>query len=54
MPPIFSGLEQKLLNELSSGKQHDVSREKLNESFHQGLLFLNALLQSIDERRLRS
>jgi hypothetical protein len=42
-----------LNRDLSSAKQAEMSREQLNKQFHRGLLFLNALLDSIDESRLR-
>ncbi len=44
----------KLLNNLSAAKQADVPRERLTQFFHRGLLFLNALMNGIDESRLRS
>lgn len=44
----------KLLDDLSAAKQAEVSRERLTEIFHRGLLLLNALMNSIDEARLRS
>jgi len=45
---------ERLLNDLSAAKQAGMSREQLTELFHRGLLFLNAVLQSIDETLLRS
>jgi hypothetical protein len=42
-----------LMNELSGAKQTDMSRSQLAEFFNRGLLFLNALMDSIDESRLR-
>jgi hypothetical protein len=41
------------MNELSGAKQADMPREAVSAAFHRGLLFLNALLSSIDERRLK-
>jgi len=43
-----------LLNDLSGAKQGDMPRERVNELFHRGLLFLNSLLDGMDESRLRS
>jgi len=42
-----------LSNRLSGAKQAKLSRQQVSELFHQGLVFLNALLDSIDETRLR-
>lgn len=42
-----------LLDRLSAAKQANMSRERMMELFHEGLLFLNALMDSIDENRLR-
>jgi len=41
------------MNRLSGAKQANFERTQLTESFRQGLLFLNSLLESIDERLLR-
>ena len=43
----------KLLNELSRAKQSGIPRQELTASFNSGVLLLNALMQSIDETRLR-
>lgn len=43
-----------LLNELSGAKQTDLPRHRQTELFHRGLLFLNALMDSLDEGRLKS
>jgi hypothetical protein len=43
-----------LLNDLSGTKQADLPRQQLIKLFHRGLLFLNALMNSVDESRLRS
>src|SRR2546425_4128039 len=37
-----------LLNDLSGAKQGDMPRERVNELFHRGLLFLNSLLDGMD------
>ena len=42
-----------LLNEFSGAKQTEMPRQQLSEFFHRGLLLLNALMNSIDENRLR-
>ncbi|PYM23226.1 MAG: hypothetical protein DMD78_12530 [Candidatus Rokuibacteriota bacterium] len=42
-----------LLNQLSGSKQAGIPREHVNELFHRGLLFINSLLESIDESRLK-
>ncbi len=42
-----------LLSELSRAKQSGIPRQELTASFNRGVLFLNALMQSIDESRLR-
>jgi hypothetical protein len=42
-----------LLNDFSGVKQAKLSREGLKEFFNRGLLFLDALMTSIDENRLR-
>jgi len=42
-----------LIDQLSAAKQTRIDREQLMECFNRGLLFLNALLDSIDEGRLR-
>jgi hypothetical protein len=43
-----------LLNDLSSTKQADLPREQLSALFNRGLLFLNALMNSLEERRLKA
>jgi hypothetical protein len=43
----------KLVNELSRAKQSGIPRQELTASFNSGVLLLNALMQSIDEARLR-
>ncbi len=43
-----------LLDQLSGSKQAYFSRQQLIDFFNRGLIFLNALLESIDEDRLRS
>jgi hypothetical protein len=42
-----------LLNELSGAKQAAMPRERVIELFHRGLLFLNSLMDGINETRLR-
>lgn len=42
-----------LLNTLSQAKQAEMPRQEPNDLFRRGLLFLNAVLNSIDESRLR-
>jgi hypothetical protein len=42
-----------LLDRLSGTKQASMTREKIIELFREGLLFLKAFLESIDENRLR-
>ena len=42
-----------LLNDFSGVKQAKLSRERLKELFNRGLLFLDALMTSIDENRLK-
>ena len=42
-----------LLNQLSGAKQTAMARERLSDYFHRGLLLLDALMNSIDEQRLR-
>jgi ketopantoate reductase len=42
-----------VLNDLSATKQADIDRERQTELFRRGVLILNALLESIDETRLR-
>jgi len=42
-----------LLNELSGGKQKVMSGQQVGELFDKALVFLNALLSSIDRERLR-
>lgn len=52
----FEGLAidgKRLLDTLSGAKQAGMSPEKVSELFYQGLAFLNALLDSIDETRLK-
>jgi hypothetical protein len=44
---------ESLMNRLSGAKQSGMGRGQLVEYFHQGLLFLNSLMDSIDESRLR-
>jgi len=44
---------KKLMDDLSAGKQHVASRERLIELFNDGVLYLKALLDSIDAQRLR-
>jgi Tfp pilus assembly protein FimT len=44
---------EKTVNELSVGKQHKIDRTRTMELFQHGLLALNALLDSIDEKLLR-
>ena len=41
------------MNQLLGPKQADMERSELAEFFNRGLLFLNALMDSIDESRLR-
>jgi hypothetical protein len=45
---------EKLRDVLSLGKQRVASRERLIELFNDGLLYLKALLGSIDAQRLRT
>jgi len=42
-----------LLNDLSSTKQAQLTREQLGTLFNRGLLFLNVLMNSLDESRLK-
>ena len=42
-----------IMDRLSSAKQAAMDRRSLLESFHQGLLMLNALLESVDETKVR-
>lgn len=42
-----------LMNQLSGAKQAGMSRDQVSEYFNRGLLFLNALMDSIDETLLR-
>jgi hypothetical protein len=42
-----------LLDALSGAKQAEMPRPQLNALFHRGLLFLNAVMNSIDESRLK-
>jgi hypothetical protein len=42
-----------LMDQLSGAKQKHKDRDHLAAFFNQGLLFLNALMDSIDESRLR-
>jgi hypothetical protein len=42
-----------LMNQLSGAKQTDMDRDRLIDSFNQGLLFLSAFMDSIDEGKLR-
>jgi hypothetical protein len=42
-----------LRDQLSGAKQGSYSRERMMELFHSSLLFLNALLEGIDETKLR-
>ena len=44
---------ERLMNELSGAKQAAMTRDILMQYFNRGLLFLNALMESIDEARLR-
>jgi len=44
----------RLLDDLSKSKQAGLSREEVSELFYRSLALLNALLDSIDETRLRS
>jgi hypothetical protein len=56
-PDHFDGIgvdAESLMNQLSGAKQTTMSRERLMEFFNRGLLFLNSLMGSIDERKLRS
>jgi hypothetical protein len=39
--------------ELSGAKQASMSRQHLTEIYHRALLFVNSLLDGIDETRLR-
>jgi hypothetical protein len=43
-----------MMNRLSGFKQLSSSREQLSELFSEGVTFLDALLKSIDERKLKS
>lgn len=43
-----------LLDTLSKAKQAEMSRQELNTLFRRGLLFLNGVMNSIDESRLRA
>jgi hypothetical protein len=49
----LAGDAEDLLGRLSGAKQANMSREKIMELFRDGLLFLKAFLDSIDENRLR-
>jgi hypothetical protein len=42
-----------IMNQLSGAKQAGLHRQQLLEAFSRGVLFLNALLDSIDETRLK-
>jgi len=56
-PGYFEGLAMdgdSLLNTLSGAKQVQMSDEQVSELFHRAVVFLNALLSSIDERQLKS
>lgn len=44
---------ESLMNQLSGAKQDGMSRDQLTECFNRGLLFLNALMDSMDESLLR-
>jgi hypothetical protein len=44
----------RLLNDLADAKQSGMSRDRVSQLFQEGLAFLNALLESIDETRLGS
>ncbi len=44
---------ERIMNDLSGAKQAAMPRARLQEQFHQGLLALNSLLDSIDESLLR-
>jgi hypothetical protein len=44
---------ESLMNQLSGAKQGGMGRDQLAEFFNQGLLFLNALMDSIDEAKVR-
>ena len=53
---FFEGLGEQvavLLNDFSGSKQAEIPRERLVEQFNRGLLFINAFLRGIDERKLR-
>jgi hypothetical protein len=52
----FEGLATEwdsLSNDLAGAKQGRLSRQQVSELFNRGVLFLNALLESIDETKLR-
>ena len=44
---------ERVLNDLTTAKQAAMPRQRQTELFHRGILVLNALLDSIDETRLR-
>ncbi len=44
---------KRLLPTLSGAKQIDLPQERVSELFYQGVSFLNALLESLDEAKLR-
>jgi hypothetical protein len=53
---LFSRLgidAETLMNQLSGAKQTGMDRDQLGRFFYRGLLFLNALMDSIDETLLR-
>lgn len=49
----MGGDAEMLMNQLSEAKQTTMSRDQMTEFFNRGLLFLNALMDSIDESQLR-
>jgi hypothetical protein len=44
---------KRILDTLSGAKQANLSREQVSEVFYQGVTFLNTLLESLDETKLR-
>ena len=44
---------KRILDTLSGAKQANLSREQVSEVFYQGVTFLNTLLESLDETKLK-
>lgn len=51
--PDLGASARRIADELSRAKQQNLSREKISDLFYQGITFLTALLESLDEAKLK-